>query len=618
MPAEPLIEADGPRRRLRRRRRRSPGVDFSLRRGERLALLGPNGGGKTTLLRALLGELRPLGGTLRVGAALRHRAADRALAPRLPGLGPRRGDDGRALAPALVAAPGPRASARRRRGRSTRVGLGALAGETFGELSGGQRQRVLIARALVQDAGVLLLDEPFSGLDRPSAERLEALIARAGRRRGGRSSIATHDLEQARALGPRPLPQPAPDRRRPARPRPLDRGVLEATYGGAIVEIPGAGGRGDPAAPPSPPLTMLEPLQEAVHAARARRDRPDRRRRRRARLLGRPLRASPTRPSRSPTRSSPGWSLAALAGVPLLLGAAPAIVVAALAIALAARVAGVGRDAAVAVVVTTMFGLGVLLALSPRLAAGDRVAALRRRPRRHRRRPGCRRRRSPCSSPSALRLLHGRLLVAGFDRGAARALGVSPALADAALLLLLAAAIVVAVQGLGNLLVVAVFVGPAAAARRLTDRMRADDGSRRGARRPRRRRRPLPLLLRGHGRRRLDGAGDRRRLPALRAAGGCARCGARRAPRLGLRSAECRPGPTAPGPSTPSPPCRRRATAAAAPAPRWSRRWPATTAPSPRSSSTTSCAGASPRSAAPASTGRSSSSSSSAWCSGSR
>jgi ABC-type Mn2+/Zn2+ transport system permease subunit len=66
----------------------------------------------------------------------------------------------------------------------------------------------------------------------------------------------------------------------------------------------------------------------------------------------------------------PGLVLAAIAGVPLLLGAAPAIVVAALAIALCARIAGVSREAAVAVVVTTMFGLGVLLALSPRSPPG--------------------------------------------------------------------------------------------------------------------------------------------------------------------------------------------------------------------------------------------------------
>jgi ABC-type Mn2+/Zn2+ transport system permease subunit len=166
----------------------------------------------------------------------------------------------------------------------------------------------------------------------------------------------------------------------------------------------------------------------------------------------------------------PGLVLAAIAGVPLLLGAAPAIVLSAAAIALVARIAGVGRDAAVAVVVTTMFGLGALLALSPSsppgiesllfgdvfgvtdgdLAAAAVLAVL---------------------VAVALRLLHGRLLVAGFDRGTARSLGVSPAFVDAVLLLLLGAGIVVAVQGLGNLLVVAVFVGPAAAARRLSERM---------------------------------------------------------------------------------------------------------------------------------------------------
>jgi ABC-type Mn2+/Zn2+ transport system permease subunit len=166
----------------------------------------------------------------------------------------------------------------------------------------------------------------------------------------------------------------------------------------------------------------------------------------------------------------PGLVLAAIAGVPLLLGAVPAIVLAALAIALVARIAGIDREAAVAVVVTTMFGLGVLLALSPQsppgvesllfgdvfgvtdadLAAAAGLAVL---------------------VAVALRLLHGRLLIAGFDRDTARSLGISPAFADAVLLVLLAAGIVVAVQGLGNLLVVAVFVGPAAAARRLSDRM---------------------------------------------------------------------------------------------------------------------------------------------------
>lgn len=166
----------------------------------------------------------------------------------------------------------------------------------------------------------------------------------------------------------------------------------------------------------------------------------------------------------------PGLVIAAIAGVPLLFGAVPAIVIAALAIAAAARIAGVTRDVAVAVVVTTMFGLGALLALSPQSPPGietllfgdvfgstdvDLIAAAG----------------LAAGLGIALWLLHGRLLTAGFDRAAARSLGVSPALADAALLVLLAAGIVVAVQGLGNLLVVAVFVGPAAAASRLTARM---------------------------------------------------------------------------------------------------------------------------------------------------
>ena len=166
----------------------------------------------------------------------------------------------------------------------------------------------------------------------------------------------------------------------------------------------------------------------------------------------------------------PGLVLAALAGVPLLLGGAAGIVVAALAVALAGRVERIGRDDAIAVVVTTLFGLGALLALSPAaplgiqtllfgdvlgtsrgdlLAGGALVAAVL----------------------VALRLAHPRLLAAGFDRSGARALGISPALVDALLLALLALAVLVAVQGLGNLLAVAVLVAPAAAARLLTRRL---------------------------------------------------------------------------------------------------------------------------------------------------
>jgi ABC-type Mn2+/Zn2+ transport system ATPase subunit len=217
------------------------GVEFALGEGQTLALLGPNGGGKTTLLRALLGELPPLAGALSVAARCgtvpqteRSRldypvsALDVATMGTLPSL-PWWRRPGRREREAAAAA-------------LARVGLRALAEQTFGRLSGGQRQRVLIARALVQEAGVLLLDEPFSGLDRPSSEGLEALIGELAAEGRG-IVIATHDLEQARAcdlvlcINRRQVACGQPDRVLD------DLGVLEATYGGAIVEIPGGGGR---------------------------------------------------------------------------------------------------------------------------------------------------------------------------------------------------------------------------------------------------------------------------------------------------------------------------------------------------------------------------------------
>jgi ABC-type Mn2+/Zn2+ transport system permease subunit len=166
----------------------------------------------------------------------------------------------------------------------------------------------------------------------------------------------------------------------------------------------------------------------------------------------------------------PGLVLAAIAGAPLLLGATPAVLVAALSIAIVARVPGLSREVAVGVVVTTMFGLGVLLALSPSSppgvqellfgdvlgpSNGDLIAAAA----------------LALVVVASLLLLHGRLLAGGFDRAAARSLGAAPGRTETALLVLLALAIVVAVQGLGNLLVVAVFVGPAATARQLSERI---------------------------------------------------------------------------------------------------------------------------------------------------
>ena len=165
----------------------------------------------------------------------------------------------------------------------------------------------------------------------------------------------------------------------------------------------------------------------------------------------------------------PGLVIAALAGFPLLLGGAGGLVLAAVAVALAGRIPVVSRDTAIAVVVTTLFGLGVLLALAPAsppgiqallfgdvlgVSDGDLALAVA----------------LDVVVLGVLWLLHPRLLAAGFDRLNAPALGVSPTVMDAAVLVLLALAVVVAVQGLGNLLVVAILVGPAATARLLARR----------------------------------------------------------------------------------------------------------------------------------------------------
>jgi ABC-type Mn2+/Zn2+ transport system ATPase subunit len=215
-------------------------VTFDLRRGERIAVLGPNGGGKSTLFRALLGELRPSAGTIVMrGAAGFVPQTERS----------RLDYPVNALDVALMGTlsrlpwwrPNGRAERRFARGALERVGLGHLASRSFGELSGGQRQRVLVARALVQDAPVLLLDEPFSGVDRPSEQLLEGVLADLAAEDRG-IMVATHDVEQAErfdrvlCLNRRQVAFGAPAET-------LTRSVLEATYGGAIVTLPGTDSR---------------------------------------------------------------------------------------------------------------------------------------------------------------------------------------------------------------------------------------------------------------------------------------------------------------------------------------------------------------------------------------
>ena len=170
-------------------------VTFGLEPGTIAAVLGPNGGGKTTLFRALLGELPVLRGDV----VLPGRPAYVPQTERARLDFPVSAFDV-VLMGAYARTPWFRRVARRDRDAAhaalDRVGLADRAGTTFGALSGGQRQRVLIARALLQEAPVLLLDEPLSGVDGVSAARIETVFGEL-RAEGRTLLVATHDVRQA-------------------------------------------------------------------------------------------------------------------------------------------------------------------------------------------------------------------------------------------------------------------------------------------------------------------------------------------------------------------------------------------------------------------------------------
>ncbi len=210
------------------------GVTFEAHPGEVVAVLGPNGGGKSTLFRALLGELPHRRGTVELAGRPAYVPQTERARLDFPVS---------ALDVALMGAYGrtpwfrrlARADRAAARAALARVGLEAEAGERFGALSGGQRQRVLLARALVQDAPVLLLDEPLSGVDASSAARIEALFEEL-REEGRVLLVATHDAHQARAwqrvlcLNRAQIAYGAPAEA-------LTPAVLQATYGGELVVL---------------------------------------------------------------------------------------------------------------------------------------------------------------------------------------------------------------------------------------------------------------------------------------------------------------------------------------------------------------------------------------------
>jgi zinc transport system ATP-binding protein len=175
-------------------------MSIDIKEREFVAIVGPNGSGKTTILKLILGLLHPLAGSVRVFGSPPERARARmgyvpqyiyadvrfpvhvldvALMGRLgrrgAGLGPYSARDRRAALDAL-----------------DEVGLSDLRNRPFSDLSGGQRQRVLIARALVSEPDILLLDEPTASLDSEVAAQLYDLLGRMNERMT--VILVSHDL----------------------------------------------------------------------------------------------------------------------------------------------------------------------------------------------------------------------------------------------------------------------------------------------------------------------------------------------------------------------------------------------------------------------------------------
>jgi zinc/manganese transport system ATP-binding protein len=182
-------------------------ITGEVERGELLAIVGPNGAGKSTLLKGIIGELKPLSGRLDLDGLTKR---DIAYLPQVIDI-----DRSFPISVFDCVAMGWWHEIGAWRGLGTRgreqviralhaVGLVELAERPVGTLSGGQFQRVLFARLLLQDAEVILLDEPFRAVDTKTVADLIHLIEHWHRE--GRTVLAVlHDIELVRAHFPRTL-----------------------------------------------------------------------------------------------------------------------------------------------------------------------------------------------------------------------------------------------------------------------------------------------------------------------------------------------------------------------------------------------------------------------------
>ncbi|VEG25411.1 metal ABC transporter ATP-binding protein [Actinomyces howellii] len=175
-------------------------VDLSVPQGVVMGVVGPNGAGKSTLIKTMLGLVRPLAGSVEIfGLPLAQARGRVGYVPQSAGVDwdfPTTVGDfvtmGTYGSLGWLRRPG-RAERARALSALERTGTAALARRPIGELSGGQRQRVLLSRALVQEADLYVLDEPFQGVDAHSQQALVEVL-HALRAQGRTVVIVHHDL----------------------------------------------------------------------------------------------------------------------------------------------------------------------------------------------------------------------------------------------------------------------------------------------------------------------------------------------------------------------------------------------------------------------------------------
>ncbi len=177
-------------------------VSFRVRRGDQVAVVGPNGAGKSTLFNIIAGILKPQQGVVRIAGSGPSDHICIGYVPqrnRIDWRFPVNVEDvvmmGRIGKIGLLRRPS-REDRQKVRDALAKVDMLSFAHRQIGELSGGQQQRVFLARALAQEAELLLLDEPLAGLDMPSQEAILRILSQM-RADGITILVATHDLNQA-------------------------------------------------------------------------------------------------------------------------------------------------------------------------------------------------------------------------------------------------------------------------------------------------------------------------------------------------------------------------------------------------------------------------------------